>query len=381
MNDANTATVFIEPLDVLVLRGNKLFADAGSHGAALMPPWPSVAAGALRSRMLADAGIHPADFAAGRAMLGSHLAASLGSVAAPGSFRVTHFGLARNSGEADSPTVEPLFPMPADIAVSEAGHAAALSPHAPAPCLASSYPLPLVPLLAQATPAKPLTGLWLTAAGLRAWQAGEVPRSGDWMPSADLWALAGRTGIALEPGRNTVIDGQIYTTETVALRQGIGFLVQVRGADGLLPASGSLRLGSDGHAASVRACDSRLPEPDPAALARAGRFRLMLTSPGIFDLGWRLPGMDDVGRWHFHGAKARLACAAQPRLETLSGWDLARRQPKPAVRAVPAGSVYWLDDFRGEPHAIAALQREGLTIADASRRAEGFNRCLLAAWR
>lgn len=38
-------TVLIEPLDVLILRGNKLFADAGSHGEALMPPWPSVAAG------------------------------------------------------------------------------------------------------------------------------------------------------------------------------------------------------------------------------------------------------------------------------------------------------------------------------------------------
>ena len=61
-------TVLIEPLDVLILRGNKLFADAGSHGEALMPPWPSVAAGALRSRMLADARIDPAAFANGKAV-------------------------------------------------------------------------------------------------------------------------------------------------------------------------------------------------------------------------------------------------------------------------------------------------------------------------
>ena len=44
---------FIEPLDVLFLRGNQLFGEPGSHGEALMPPWPSVAAGALRTRMLA----------------------------------------------------------------------------------------------------------------------------------------------------------------------------------------------------------------------------------------------------------------------------------------------------------------------------------------
>ena len=57
-----STSVFIEPLDVLLLRGNKLFGDPGSHGEALIPPWPSVAAGALRSRMLADAGIDLAAF-------------------------------------------------------------------------------------------------------------------------------------------------------------------------------------------------------------------------------------------------------------------------------------------------------------------------------
>ncbi len=39
-----STSVFIEPLDVLLLRGNKLFGDPGSHGEALIPPWPSVAA-------------------------------------------------------------------------------------------------------------------------------------------------------------------------------------------------------------------------------------------------------------------------------------------------------------------------------------------------
>ena len=47
-------SIFLEPLDVLYLRGNKLFADAGAHGEALMPPWPSLAAGAIRSRLMAE---------------------------------------------------------------------------------------------------------------------------------------------------------------------------------------------------------------------------------------------------------------------------------------------------------------------------------------
>ena len=60
-----------------------------------------------------------------------------------------------------------------------------------------------------------------------------------------------------------------------------------------------------------------------------------------------------------------------PRLETVSGWDVARRQPKPALRAAPAGSVYWLDDFQGDPAAIG--EQDALTIrANAARQAWGY---------
>src|SRR5690606_5874829 len=116
-------TLLIEPLDVLVLRGNKLFADAGSHGEALMPPWPSVAAGALRSRMLADAGVDLLQFAESKAALGNELASAIGTPVQPGSFRIAHFGLARRKGNASAPVFEPLLPLPADVSVDEDGAA------------------------------------------------------------------------------------------------------------------------------------------------------------------------------------------------------------------------------------------------------------------
>ena len=376
-------TVLIEPLDVLILRGNKLFADAGSHGEALMPPWPSVAAGALRSRMLADAGVDPAAFAHGKARLDDALAASLGSVEVPGSFRIAHFGLARKTGTGAQPRFEPLLPLPADLSVDQHDHATALQPTALHPALASSHPLPLTPTLRQPEAGKPKGGLWLTAAGIAAWQRGAPldKGQGHWLAASELWQLDPRLGIALEAGKNTAAEGQLYTSEALALTPGVAFIAQVQGAEGVLPDSGLLRFGGDGHGARLRPADCALPRLTSATLAAAGRFRLLLTSPGIFPDGWRLPGTDPAGRWHFHGASARLACAALPRLETLSGWDLARRRPKPALRAVAAGSVYWLDDFRGDPAALDRLATEGLPLDDASRRAEGFNNCLLAQWR
>lgn len=381
-------TVLIEPLDVLILRGNKLFADAGSHGEALMPPWPSVAAGALRSRMLADAHIDPAAFAAGNAPLTQALAASLGSVAVPGAFRIAHFGLARHIGKADAPIFEPLLPLPADLSVDYDDRATALRPTPLHAALASSHPLPLTPTLRQPEAGKPKGGLWLTAAGITAWQTGAAldKDKGHWLSSSDLWTLDARLGIALEAGTATVAEGQLYTSEAIALKPGVVFVARVEGAEGVLPHDGLLRFGGDGHGARVQGANGAecsLPMVDSAALARAKRFRLLLTSPGIFPEGWPLPGMNgaqDERRWHFHGASARLVCAAVPRLETLSGWDVARRQPKPALRAVPTGSVYWLDDFQGDPAALDALQRNGLPCPDPTRRAEGFNNGLLAHW-
>ena len=63
---------------------DKLFGDAGSYGESLVPPWPSVAAGALRSAMLANEGTDPAAFAQGRI---TH--PTLGTPKVPGTFTIT----------------------------------------------------------------------------------------------------------------------------------------------------------------------------------------------------------------------------------------------------------------------------------------------------
>ena len=102
--------------------------------------------------------------------------------------------------------------------------------------------------------------------------------------------------------------------------------------------------------------------------------------------GWLPTGVTRAGDggydFDLHGVHGRLVCAAVPRAEVASGWDLAQWQPKPAQRAAPAGSVYWLDELEATPDALCALVEQGLWPegAEAGRRAEGFNRVCLAAW-
>ena len=106
---------FLEPLDVLFLRGNKLFGAPGSHGESLVPPWPSVAAGALRSRMLADEG---ADL---RLLTQLHVGAALD----PG------LPTAGSLLDLDAVVARPGSPLPAEAGADE-GHDAALADYSEA---------------------------------------------------------------------------------------------------------------------------------------------------------------------------------------------------------------------------------------------------------
>lgn len=362
---------FIDPLDVLYLRGNKLFGAAGDHGAALMPPWPSLAAGALRSRMLVDHGIDPAEFAAGHRPSGA-LGAALGTVTEPGRLRINLLTLAHRDGT-------PYFPLPADTRVIE-GQVACLQPRVPHAALQSSYPLPQWPVLPQASAGKPESGWWLTLAGLNRWLAGEVPLPEQLIASSQLWRYDARLGIALDSQARTAATGHIYTAEAVALAKDIGFLVGVDGVeDAVLPKSGLLRLGGDGRGAQVSPARAPRLTVDWARIERERRFKVMTLTPGLFAHGWSWLDPAD-GLWRCGESQARCVAASVPRAEVVSGWDLANQRPKPAQRTVPVGAVYWFAEFSGDIDSLRQLMMQGLPGADANRQAEGFNHLLIAAW-
>ena len=378
-------TRFIEPLDVLFLRGNKLFGDPGSHGESLVPPWPSVAAGALRSRMLADERVDLAAFARGEV---DH--PTLGTPKRPGSFAVTAFHLARRFADG---RVELLIAPPADLVISESdgkvSSVRSLQPTVLASGLQASSNLPLLPVLAEERRSKPAGGYWLTQAGWEKYLKGEKPASDDLLKASQLWAIDHRVGVGLDAHTRRAADGKLFSVQAVSMVQrqhssagfDVGFVATVSGAE--LPKNGSLRLGGDGRAAALHPCDARPPTADHAAIAAARRCRIVLSTPGIFADGWRLPGVDAQGRFALGGVRGKLVCAAVPRFEAISGWDLARRQPKPAQRVAPAGSVYWLDELDATPDALGKLAAAGLwdeACEDAARRAEGFNRLSLAYW-
>lgn len=368
---------FIEPLDLLFLRGNKLFGDPGSFGESMVPPWPSVAAGALRSRMLIDDGIDLTAFVKGEI---PH--PSIGTPENLGEFTVTAFNLASCK---DKENVEALFVLPADLFVSEDNegnpYVYAMTPIHPANGLMSSSPFTMLPALARNEHKKSVSSYWLKESGWYKYLKGELPTAQDLTKSSELWSLDHRIGVGLDITTRRAVDGRLFSIQAVAMKPGVGFLAAVSGA--IPPNNGMVRLGGDGRAAAIRSVSYSMPEPDYAAISQARRCRLILTSPGIFSNGWKLTGTDTDGNFRFGKISGRIVCAAVSRAETVSGWNLAKKEPKSALRAAPIGSVYWLDELDASPEELRKLTVRGLwgdPCEDSGRRAEGYNRIIFAAF-
>lgn len=378
---------FLEPVDVLYLRGNKLFGDAGAHGEALMPPWPSLAAGGLRSRMLVDAGCDPRDYGSHRTDPPGVLKSVLGTPDSPGSFRVSFFSLGQKRGT----EIEPFLPLPADVVIRQTENdlrPLPLEPVKPNAALLSGYPLQRLPLLRSEDRFKPTERVWLSLEGIRCYLEGSsIPGEG-LVRQSHLWQYDTRLGIALNSEKRTAETGRIYTAETVSLAPNIGFVVGVSGADGMVPRNGFLRFGGDGRGVRLMEGSFRFPGTPWDRIWQERRFRLLVTSPAIFPGGWILPGCRvEAGKWiwEYAGMRAQLSAACVKRHGVVSGWDLALGQPKAALRTVPTGSVYWFEGLEGAHEGLERLAETGLWDPSdlenhAPRLAEGFNGVLVAAW-
>jgi CRISPR-associated protein Cmr3 len=408
-----TAYYFVQPTDSLFIRGNLAFGDSGEHGSGVMPPPPSLLAGAFRSAILGRDAEALAQFTRNGRCENSAMHAVLGSADKPGAFRIAWLSLAgwegaglpaicepvdsvarKRAPTGETGSLEAILPLPADLVRLESGFAS-LTPGEPGALIQDGRELPNVAVLRSGKQEKPQGGIYLRQSGwTKHLQGKDLSPSGDGVEARHIHARDPRLGIGLNSGSRTAESGLIYTTEGYAFGSGekespfaaTGFLVGIVGADGLIPESGFLRLGGDGRSARYQRVDFSLPPLDLKFLSRSGKFRILLQTPGVFANGWLPDGVTQHESGDYRlladGFSARLACAAVPRREIVSGWDLFNWKPKNADRVAPAGSVYWFDQFEGDPGKLAAWGVGGLwrDNMNSARRAEGYNLSSLAVW-
>ncbi|HHG83424.1 MAG TPA: type III-B CRISPR module-associated protein Cmr3 [Bacteroidetes bacterium] len=147
-----------------------------------------------------------------------------------------------------------------------------------------------------------------------------------------------KIGIGRDPATRTAKDGQLYRLAMRRLEGEAGklsFQIQAEGLE--FPEKGLSRLGAEGKAISYDQCsiteiECPLEEGDTT-------FLLYLATPAIFENG-------PVPAWFEKKGITVLGCA-NGRAAHIGGWDMKNRCPKPMYKAVPAGTLYFLEKKEG----------------------------------
>lgn len=357
-----TVTLILEPLDGLFFRDGRPF-DASTSATSGLPQ-PQTLAGALRTALMqnlrCDFGKLNSDLERG-APLDAALAdqgADLGAIAG---LSVRGPWLAKDGA--------PLLPAPLQLHREKHGRAlhllTPLRDDLPGwrETAAPEWERPLwVPTEAVTEPA----GGFITLKGMAEVLKGRPPAADALLSGACLYGIDRRVGLAIKGDTLTGEDAMLYGVGFLRLRDGVSFVAELDGLTAplrkALDAQQVIAWGGEGRRVRVRITDGALPWPAPpdTPASDQGGTVLVLTAPAFLDGGWR-------------GAGWRPLAAAVRDPVPVSGWDLARRQPKPTRFAVPAGSVFF---FAGDPPGDLA---HGLGSAEDRRL--GYGCVLKGVWR
>ena len=169
----------------------------------------------------------------------------------------------------------------------------------------------------------------MSLSGLEQFLAGKKPDHRSFIKRSDLYQHEERTGIGLNRESQSTEEGLIYSIESLRLREGVGFYCELEIPDslcGFFEKTIVLRFGGESRRVLAHPVSAvRWPEPDK----KQGDFQVM----------YMLSDMPvDQPDWHTH--LNTLSIAQEP-YRAISGWDMAKRGPKPTRYTLPAGSVLY----------------------------------------
>lgn len=353
--------LFIEPNDVLMFRDGRPFAGGDDHFArGIFPPSPATFYGALRSHILSNCWSEFNTFADMNGIIPDHIRKEIGAPgkngtpAELGSLVLCQFTLAKRNGNG----IEQLFPIPKDVVIKKGNEEGK-------PRILTSLNLSVGRTITDLP--NGLNNMWthteepmaavagfLSSEEIKNYLLGVAPSITD---ADKLFQTEERTGIQKSRKTRSAKTGRLYSVEYFRLKENTGFAVEVENTKLLseLGTSGMMRLGGDNRSAryAVESWNEIPVEPIKKKIAETKRFKLVLTTPAIFNKGW-LPDCIDANtmQGQIKGINVKLtgACVGKP--IGIGGYDFVKNQPKVMKKAVPAGSVYCFELTEGDVDSL-----------------------------
>jgi CRISPR-associated protein Cmr3 len=321
--------VYLQPTDVWLFRDGKPFNAGEDHQAdSIFPPLPSVIQGALRSHYLVACNVPLNDQARIEQTVGTS----------------THYKDLRLRGPYLRKGDELYFALPADVyALSEEDKTSRLRRFKPLDLRLeaigqSSNPLPA--LLYPPENARPqkfdANRYWVSQTEMTKYLVNQEfsALNGD-----SLFMRESRVGIAINYAKSVTEEGALFEANFIRAGEGVGLHVEMDGLEGW-PSSGLMRIGGEGHGARFTSSPLQIDLPG-TPLSMKGGFKVVFITPAYFCQGWQ------PSDWsmHFTG-QVKVQTAALQRNLSAGGYDWSKPShsaQKPALRYVPAGSVYYFE--------------------------------------
>lgn len=184
----------------------------------------------------------------------------------------------------------------------------------------------------------------------------------------------GRSNLTLtsESGLLYRVDMKRLGATSLQKQIDVKMVVEYEGLD--LPASFA-KLGGEGKSAKVEIQDNAI-EVNPPEIDEY--FKLYLATPAIFKKGWLPEWIDEttlVGS--YRGVEIELLATCLSKAMSIGGFDLKKKEPKPMLKAVPQGSIYYFKILKGSKEQVLKAFH-GQTIAEYDFAKQGFGVCYVA---
>ena len=179
-----------------------------------------------------------------------------------------------------------------------------------------------------------------------------------------------KVGIEKDDETGTSKESMLYNTTFYRIRSGVSFLLSYEWKSEQeynFPGMGILKVGGRSKSAKyekVKDAHLLFDEEDFRNKAiksikesRDRLFKLYLATPAIFENGWLFDGFNannfSNGLIMDNGFfKVKIITAAIGKYQSISGWDMLNKSPKTGRRAVPAGSVYYIQIIEGSEEDV-----------------------------
>jgi len=195
---------------------------------------------------------------------------------------------------------------------------------------------------------------WITASGMRRCLDGEMPLVSEIIKRDDLFSHEARLGIARDNQTRQVMDGQLYQTQHLRLKDDIHIELEAKNlAESLLNClsdqqqSTILRLGGEGRMAGV--VTSAETEPLPFIKPKkSDKLLIHFITPAdfkgkMFPENFTEKRQDGQTIWQgeINGIELNIEAAVIGKAHREGGWDMQNHQPRPVKSYIPAGSAWF----------------------------------------